>query len=650
MHVTLPVVGLVWLVVAPHIDRALFWDHRQSHFWLVLGTSVVSSLLALKATREARTHADARLFLVALSFLLASGFLGLHALGTPGVILEAPNAGFVLGTPIGLGLAALPALAAAFVPAAPGRALLRRSILVLALILVLLVVWAIWSLARLEPLDGQPAVEEHRATFGVVTVPATVAYLAAAVGLYVPYRRRPSVVLLAVLTAFVLLGEATMATLVGRNWQATWWSWHVLMTIAFMLVTYAVSVEYSREGSPRSLFRGVLLEETLARARRDYAAALEALVTAVESGRPESVQLLAADLAERFGLSDAQVDLLAHAADALGHERERIRRLGALVEIGREVSVIRPDTEVVARAREHLRTGFAPDDVTVELDPAAAAAWDRQRDDDRLAAPLVVKGRPAGLVTVTRRNGGSPVHDEALLGALASQLSIAVENARMYHELDRLFRQYLSPDVATALLADPAQAALGGEVREITVAFGDLHSFTTFSERHEPSEVVAMLNHYFGLAVPIFLGEGGTVTQFIGDAIMVMFNAPMRQDDHAARAVRAACAAATEIDAAAAAHGWPRMRIGVNTGPALVGNVGGDEVRLFTAIGDAVNLASRLEGLAPPGGVVIGARTRELLGDAVTVDSVGPVSVKGKEAPVDAYRVVGTGTLPGQTA
>ena len=75
----------------------------------------------------------------------------------------------------------------------------------------------------------------------------------------------------------------------------------------------------------------------------------------------------------------------------------------------------------------------------------------------------------------------------------------------MYHDLNRLFRQYMSPDVATALLADPGQAALGGEEREVTVLFADLQGFTAFSERREPTEVVQMLNHYFGLAVPILL-------------------------------------------------------------------------------------------------------------------------------------------------
>ena len=98
------------------------------------------------------------------------------------------------------------------------------------------------------------------------------------------------------------------------------------------------------------------------------------------------------------------------------------------------------------------------------------------------------------------------------------------------------------------------QAALGGEEREVTVLFADLQGFTAFSERREPTEVVQMLNHYFGLAVPMLLAEGGTVTHFIGDALMVLFNAPIRQPDHARAAARAAHRGLRAIDAVAAEH------------------------------------------------------------------------------------------------
>ena len=100
----------------------------------------------------------------------------------------------------------------------------------------------------------------------------------------------------------------------------------------------------------------------------------------------------------------------------------------------------------------------------------------------------------------------------------------------------------MSPDVAAALLADPDQAALGGSVVEVTALFADLRGFTTFSEAVEPAEIVRMLNRYHGAAVPCILDNGGTIVQFVGDALLALFNAPARQHDHAPRAVRAALA------------------------------------------------------------------------------------------------------------
>ena len=643
VHVVLPVLGLWLLIDDSEVDHALMWQHQPTHFWLVLVTSLISSALAIKAAIEARRHGDARLFLVAMSFLIAAGFLGLHALGTPTVLIDVSNSGFVLATPVGLALAVIPAVASAFVSPRAAPAVVRMAPAILCSIVALFIGWAIWSLARWPPLDGQPTVEQHRSDFASFAVPAAMLYCAVAVVYFLQYLRRPSMVLLSVLTAFVLLAEATVATLVGRSWEASWWMWHILMTIAFALVAYGVLVEYSREGSTRSLFRAVALDETLARLRRDYAAALDTLVASIESGDEESVERTAATLADQFELSDSQVQLLAQAADALGHERERIRRLGALAAIGSEVSVIRTEVDVVAHAAEHLRVGFAPDQVKIALDASAEAA------PGTLSAPLYVKGHRAGLVTVTGAEATSE-HDRALLATLAGQLSVAIENARVYHDLDRLFRQYVSPDVATALLADPSQAALGGEEREITVLFADLQGFTAFSEQRDPGQVVQMLNHYFGLATPIFLAAGGTVAHFIGDALMVLFNAPIRQPDHAHAAARSAIAVCEAIDAAAADHpDWPKIRVGINSGPALIGNIGGEDVRSFTAIGDAVNLASRLEALAPPGQIVIGEATRDLLGDTVRAEPLGSVDVKGKADPVRAFLLLHSGAPDRET-
>jgi adenylate cyclase len=137
------------------------------------------------------------------------------------------------------------------------------------------------------------------------------------------------------------------------------------------------------------------------------------------------------------------------------------------------------------------------------------------------------------------------------------------------------------------------------------------------------------------------LEEGGLIDRFAGDAIIVVFNAVTEQPDHAIRAARAALAIRSEADRLAADHSdWPRFRIAVNTGPAMVGNVGHDLQRSFTVIGDTINLAARLQATAPPGEVVIGPTTCEDLGDQATVVPLGPAELRGKREPVPVYRLV----------
>jgi class 3 adenylate cyclase len=257
---------------------------------------------------------------------------------------------------------------------------------------------------------------------------------------------------------------------------------------------------------------------------------------------------------------------------------------------------------------------------------------------ERLVLPLTVKDRPAGVLDVRRARGGFADRDRWLLRALASQLSIGLENARLYRQLDGLFRTYMARDVATALLADPSQARLGGAVAEVTVLFADLRGFTPFSEQAPPERVVAMLNEYFGRAVPVLLAHGGSVTQFVGDALMALFNAPTRQPNHALRAARAALGMQQAVEQAAVQEpGWPLFRVGVNTGPALVGNIGSAELRSFTAIGDTVNLAARLEELAEVGQVVIGPAAHRAIADRAVAHPLEEVEIRGKRQRVTAW-------------
>ncbi|WP_203912394.1 adenylate/guanylate cyclase domain-containing protein [Rhizocola hellebori] len=227
----------------------------------------------------------------------------------------------------------------------------------------------------------------------------------------------------------------------------------------------------------------------------------------------------------------------------------------------------------------------------------------------------------------------------AVLDRAAAALSAEREVSR---KLNTLFRHYLSPDVAAALIADPDQAALGGSVVEVTALFADLRGFTTFSEGVEPAEIVAMLNRYHGVAVPSILDNGGTIVQFVGDALLALFNAPARQPDHALRAIRAAMQMQVAVEAIAEERpDWPRFRVGANTGPALVGNIGSEALRGFNAMGDAVNVAARLQTLAQPGQVIIGQHTMLAAGDRVKSEPLGDLEVKGRVQTVSAYLVTG---------
>jgi adenylate cyclase len=182
--------------------------------------------------------------------------------------------------------------------------------------------------------------------------------------------------------------------------------------------------------------------------------------------------------------------------------------------------------------------------------------------------------------------------------------------------------------------------------REVSVLFADLQGFTSYSKQTPPARLAAMLNGYYGRLVPLLEADGGIVHQIIGDAVMVIFNQHGDQPDHAARAARTALAFQAEAAEVAEAHPeWPRFRAGVNSGEALAGLVGAPSGhRKHGVVGDTVNLAARLESLAPAGGVVIGAETAAALPAGAVVERLPPVEVKGKDDPVEAYLLHRLGT------
>jgi len=234
----------------------------------------------------------------------------------------------------------------------------------------------------------------------------------------------------------------------------------------------------------------------------------------------------------------------------------------------------------------------------------------------------------------------------ALSFGLATAYSYATEGRQKLY-LRRMFGQYMSDTVISHLLAHPEKLKLGGERRRVTLFFSDLAGFTTISERLDAETVVALLNDYLSAMTEIILAEEGTVDKFEGDAIMALWGAPLDQEDQALRACRAALlqrAALEGLNQRFAGMKLPplKMRIGLNTGDAIVGNLGSAKRFDYTVIGDTVNLASRLEGLNKfyKTAIMASEATAAACGEAVAFRELDLVAVKGKEKPVRVFEVV----------
>jgi adenylate cyclase len=175
--------------------------------------------------------------------------------------------------------------------------------------------------------------------------------------------------------------------------------------------------------------------------------------------------------------------------------------------------------------------------------------------------------------------------------------------------------------------------------QDVSVLFSDLVGYTTFAERSSPAEAAAVLQAYWGTAAPLLTRQfGGEVEKFIGDGVVAVFNRTGDQPDHARRAACAALALQRAFADLADAHSdWPRMRVGVNSGEAVLREIGGEGHVAYPMVGDTINTGARLEGLAPVGGVLIGAETFERLPDGAVVEPRAGLRVKGKDVAIDAY-------------
>jgi serine phosphatase RsbU (regulator of sigma subunit) len=312
-QLALPLLGLGLLRANPRLDAR--WEHHAAHFWIVVATALVSVLLGVWVSESARRRGDARLLLVSLAFLSSAGFLLLHALATPAVLLPGANTGFAIATPFGLFLGAWFAFASSadLTPAA-AAAILRRQWLLRGGLAVVMAVWAALSLLALPPFDAPMAEDaSHQLLHGLALLGIALYALAAVRYARVLLSRR---VMLGIVTSYVLLAEAMAAIAFAHNWHLTWWEWHLLMTVAFAVVAWSARGEARREGTPDHVFDGLALDATVDRIDQRYETAVRTLVAEMRGHQAgeEPVDELVRRVARRYDLGRGQAGVLGRAA------------------------------------------------------------------------------------------------------------------------------------------------------------------------------------------------------------------------------------------------------------------------------------------------------------------------------------------------
>lgn len=230
------------------------------------------------------------------------------------------------------------------------------------------------------------------------------------------------------------------------------------------------------------------------------------------------------------------------------------------------------------------------------------------------------------------------------LAAVLQKQQLRIENRRLQNRLTDILNHFMPRSVTEKLLSAPEMPRLGGERQEVSLLFADIRGFSAYAERINPEALVTTVNRYLGVATDAVLVEDGTLDKYLGDGLLAIFNSPVLYEDHARRAVQSAVdmqQKTRELNQSDEGQGL-EFGIGIHTGEAVVGNIGTPELMSFTAVGESVNLAKRIEEIAAPGEIIITKATHDQL-DATqfTIEETPPVTVKGISDPVDVFKVTG---------
>ncbi len=263
-----------------------------------------------------------------------------------------------------------------------------------------------------------------------------------------------------------------------------------------------------------------------------------------------------------------------------------------------------------------------------------------QRADRTAAVHTVTATLPTGRRAVLRANAG-PLRDAT--GSVTGVFFVADEaqaapSVGTEEQLRQALQRYVGPAIARQIAHRPSFVGVGGLRQVVTVLHSDVRGYTTVAEALPPEEVSSLLIRYHGAAVAALDGEGATLDRYIGDAILALWNAPTPQQEHARMAIRGALAMRRTVQAVG--HDL-EYGIGLHTGEAVVGNLGSDQYMHYTAIGDTVNVAARLQSAAPAGGIICSAALLTAAGDGIRATPLGDLTVKGRKHAVTAFAVDG---------